>query len=122
MEAVLGIGGLFFRARDPAALSAWYQKHLGINPVPTQEGQSPWETQGGVTVFAPFPHDTGYFGDPRNDWMINFRVRDLEAMVRQLRAADIEVRIDPEAYPHGRFARLHDPENHPIELWEPGGD
>lgn len=119
MERVTGIGGLFFRAKDPAALGQWYQEHLGIDPVPADYSQKPWSQEAGPTAFAPFPHDSDYFGRAEQQWMINLRVRDLEAMVAQLRAAQIEVTVDPEVYPNGRFARLHDPEGNPIELWEP---
>ena len=100
-------------------MSAWYQQHLGIDPVPGDYGQQPWTQEAGPTVFAPFPDDSDYFGDAANNWMINFRVRNPDALVEQLRAAQIEVRVDPEIYPNGRFARLHDPEGNPIELWEP---
>lgn len=117
METVLGIGGLFFRGRDPAALALWYRDHLGVAPVPSSEGQAPWQQQAGPTAFAPFGEDTDYFRAERR-WMINFRVRSLEAMVAQLRAAGIAVQLDPQTYPHGRFARLEDPEGNPIELWE----
>ena len=119
MERVLGIGGLFFRANDPAALGQWYKEHLGIDLVPTDYGQKPWSQEAGPTVFAPFEKDSDYFGNPEKNWMLNFRVRDLDAIVAQLRAAGIEVTINPEAYPNGRFARLHDPEGNPIELWQP---
>jgi catechol 2,3-dioxygenase-like lactoylglutathione lyase family enzyme len=119
MERVTGIGGLFFRAKDPVALGQWYKDHLGIDLVPTDYGQKPWSQEAGPTVFAPFPIDTDYFGNMEKQWMINFRVRNLDAMVAQLRAQEIEVRIDPETYPNGRFARLHDPEGNPVELWEP---
>jgi glyoxylase I family protein len=117
MEKVLGIGGLFFRAHDPARLGAWYQEHLGINLTPTSDGQSPWQQEAGPTVFSPFPHDTDYFRDKQKMWMVNFRVRNLEAMVAQLRAANIAVEVIED--PYGRFARLNDPEGNPIELWEP---
>jgi glyoxylase I family protein len=119
MEHVTGIGGLFFRAKDPAALSRWYQEHLGIPPVPADYAQQPWSQEAGPTVFAPFPEDTDHFGRADKQWMINLRVRDLDAMVAQLRTAGIDVSVDPEAYPNGRFARLSDPESNPIELWEP---
>ena len=119
MQKVTGIGGLFFRAKNPAAIAQWYKDHLGIDLVPTDYGQEPWSQQAGPTVFAPFPEDTQYFGDAARQWMINFRVSDLDAMVEQLRAAKIDVTVDPEMYPNGRFARLHDPEGNPIELWEP---
>lgn len=119
MERVTGIGGLFFRAKDPAALARWYKDNLGIDPVPTDYSQEPWAQEAGPTAFAPFERDTEYFGKPEQQWMINFRVRNFDAMVAQLRAGGIEVRVDPETYPNGRFARLHDPEGNPIELWEP---
>lgn len=119
MERVLGIGGVFFRARDPKALAAWYEQHLGISKVPESEEQEPWRQEAGPTAFAPFPETTKYLGRDGQQWMLNFRVRDLEAMAAQLRAAGIEVETNPEAYPMGRFARIHDPEGNPIELWEP---
>lgn len=119
MQRVTGIGGLFFRAKSPDALAQWYQQNLGIDLTPTDYGQKPWSQEAGPTVFAPFPPDTDCFGDVTKQWMINFRVRDLDAMVEQLRAAGIAITIDPEKYPNGRFARLHDPEGNPIELWEP---
>lgn len=119
MQHVTGIGGLFFRAKDPEALGKWYQEHLGIDLVPEDYSQKPWSQQAGPTVFAPFAQDTDYFGDVKRQWMVNFRVRDLDGMVKQLRSAKIEVSVDPQAYPNGRFARLHDPEGNPIELWEP---
>jgi len=118
-ERVLGIGGLFFRSHDPKALAAWYQRNLGIDPTPTEHGQKPWNQAAGPTVFAPFAMDTKYFGSPQQMWMVNFRVRDLDAMVAQLRTDDISVDVDSTAYPHGRFAHLHDPDGNPVELWEP---
>jgi predicted enzyme related to lactoylglutathione lyase len=118
-EKVLGIGGLFFRARDPGSLARWYERHLGVTLTPTSYGQEPWRQEAGPTVFAPFPDTTAYFGARDRAWMINFRVRDLAAMVAQLRTAGVAVKVDPELYPNGRFARLHDPEGNPIELWEP---
>src|ERR1700739_763723 len=110
MEKVAGIGGFFFRAHDPKALGQWYQQHLGIALTPTGEGETVWQQEAGPTSFTPFPETTKYFGDPQKDWMLNFRVRDLDKMVAQLGAAGIAVKVDPESYPHGRFARLHDPE------------
>lgn len=119
MEKVAGIGGLFFRAHDPKALGNWYQQHLGISLTPTAEGGTVWQQEAGPTAFTPFPETTKYFGNPQKAWMINFRVHDINKMVAQLRAAGIEVK-DPESYPKiGSFARLHDPEGNPIELWQP---
>jgi glyoxylase I family protein len=119
MEKVAGIGGLFFRAHDPKALGNWYLQHLGIALTPTSEGATVWQQEAGPTVFSPFPEKSGYFGDPNKVWMVNFRVHDLDKMVAQLRTAGIEVKVDPQSYPQGRFARLHDPEGNPIELWQP---
>jgi glyoxylase I family protein len=121
MEKVTGIGGFFFRANDPKALGRWYFDHLGVALTPTDYEQQPWRQEAGPTAFEPFPSDTTYFGDPNQLFMVNFRVRNLDAMVAQLRAAGLEVTIDPEKYPNGRFARLHDPEGNPVELWEPSG-
>lgn len=119
MEKVAGIGGLFFRAKDPKALARWYQDHLGIATTPTGEGEHAWQQEAGPTILTPFPETTKYFGDPQKVWMVNFRVHDIDKMVAQLRAAGIEVK-DPETYDNiGRFTRLHDPEGNPIELWQP---
>jgi glyoxylase I family protein len=111
-ERVLGIGGLFFRSRDPKKLAQWYQLNLGID-------HQVWQQAAGPTAFTPFPMDTDYFGSKQQAWMVNYRVRSLDAMVAQLQKSNIEVKVDPEKYPYGRFARLHDPEGNPIELWEP---
>lgn len=119
MERVTGIGGLFFRAKDPDGLAQWYQRHLGIDPVPRSYDATVWSQQAGATVFAPFEADTDYFGKESQMWMVNFRVANLDAMVAQLSGAGIEVTVDAESYPNGRFARLHDPEGNPVELWEP---
>ncbi|MDA4848171.1 VOC family protein [Hoeflea poritis] len=119
MEKVVGIGGLFFRSKDPKALAVWYAEHLGVDEVPQSYEDDCWNQEAGATVFAPFNQDTDYFGRPEQQWMVNFRVRDLDAMVEQLRGSGIEVSVDGETYPNGRFARLHDPEGNPIELWEP---
>jgi predicted enzyme related to lactoylglutathione lyase len=121
MERVTGIGGLFFRAQDPGALSTWYEAHLGVSSVGANYDRDPWHQAAGPTVFAPFPQSSDYFGSTDRTWMVNFRVRDLDAMTEQLRAANIDVKVDPKRYPNGRFARLMDPESNPIELWEPAG-
>src|SRR6266699_2720063 len=118
MEKVTGIGGFFFRAKDPKALALWYQQHLGILTIPTSSGESGWQQEAGPTAFAPFKETSDYFGDAQKVWMLNFRVRDLDKMAAQLRAAGIEIKIYPPD-PTGRFARVHDPEGNPIELWQP---
>ena len=116
MEKVTGIGGLFFRASDTAALTDWYSRHLGLGG----GSEAVWEQEAGPTVFAPFKEESDYFARDRR-WMLNLRVRDMDAMVSQLRAAGIEVETRPDwdDVAYGRFARVHDPEGNPIELWEP---
>jgi predicted enzyme related to lactoylglutathione lyase len=121
MAQVLGIGGIFFRAKDPSALAAWYEKHLGINPAPTSAEAMPWVTQAGVTIFSPFAADTDYFPQDRG-FMLNFRVADLGAALKDLNAAGIDNGEVFEMEGVGRFARIHDPEGNPIELWEPAQD
>ena len=121
MSRVMGIGGVFFRAKDPKGLARWYQEHLGITMTPDNYEDDCWRQEAGFTVFAPFPQETPYFGAREQAFMVNFRVRDLEGLAAQLRGAGIEVAMDPETYPNGRFARIHDPEGNPIELWEPQG-
>ena len=119
MERVTGVGGIFFRAKDPELLARWYQDHLGIKLTPESYHEEPWYQEAGATVFAPFAQDTDYFGRAEQQWMINLRVRDLDAMVAQLRAANINVSMDPEQSWNGRVDRLHHPEGNPIELWQP---
>ncbi|NND41557.1 MAG: VOC family protein [Silicimonas sp.] len=120
MEKVQGIGGIFFRAKDPDAMKAWYAEHLGINPAPTDMDMQPWRTTEGVVVFAPFAADTDYYPADKQV-MVNFRVGDLARMVAQLRDAGIEVFNETEMEGLGKFAHLRDPEGNPIELWEPEG-
>ena len=118
MEKVLGLGGVFFRASDPGALAQWYKDNLGIDPVPSDYDTMPWQTQAGITIFAPFPEDSDYYQKSQQT-MVNFRVADLDAMAAQLRAGGTEVTINDEVTPIGRFARCHDPEGNAIELWQP---
>ena len=119
MEKVTGIGGFFFKAADPKALAVWYERNLGVTQTPTSYDGEPWRQDAGWTVFGAFSASTKYFGRPTQQWMLNFRVRNLDAMVAQLKRAGISVEVDPKTYPNGRFARLEDPEGNPIQLWEP---
>ena len=114
--AVTGIGGVFFRAKDPDALTAWYHAHFGV----TMEGYEPWQQAAGPTVFMPFASNTDHWPDSKQ-WMINLRVSDLDALLAKLRKADVAVVTNPDwdTPETGRFARVTDPEGNPIELWEP---
>jgi len=116
---VSGIGGLFFRSRDPDALQRWYEQRLGVLAVPKSYDGDVWIQEAGETVFAPFELDSEMIGPPEHTWMVNFRVADLDAIVAQLRAAGEEVTVDPERYPNGLFAELRDPEGNGIQLWQP---
>jgi predicted enzyme related to lactoylglutathione lyase len=122
MEKVTGIGGVFFKAQDPARLAGWYREHLGIQ---TEDGHAdfPWREkdhpeQVGRTVWSIFPADTDYFGSSRMPFMINYRVSNLDRMLDQLRSGGVIVE-KVEDYDYGRFAWITDPEGHRIELWEP---
>ena len=114
--AITGIGGVFFRAKDPDTLLQWYKHHLGV----TMEGYEPWRQAAGPTVFMPFAAATDHWPADKA-WMINFRVDDLDGFLAKLRQAGVAVETRPEwdSPETGRFARIHDPEANPIELWEP---
>ncbi len=99
MEKVKGIGGLFFRAKEPKTLAKWYSDNLGVELTPTSYEAEGWRQEEGPTVFEPFPEDTDYFGNREKMWM-----------VKQLQAAGTEVTLKAEQYPNGRFAQLNDPE------------
>jgi len=117
MGRVTGIGGIFFRANDPAALNDWYRQQLGI----TQPDLAIWMQEAGPTVFSPFKATTDYFAADKQ-WMLNLRVDDLPGLIAQLRAAGIAVETRAEwdgDGTYGHFARIHDPEGTPIELWQP---
>jgi predicted enzyme related to lactoylglutathione lyase len=121
---VIGMGGYFFRAKDPEGLKAWYREHLGVGGGcgTDESGQSNeyvWFTQGGPMVFEPFKQTTDYFPADKQA-MVNLRVRDLDGLLEQLRGAGIDVitKAEWDMPEVGRFARIHDPEGNPIELWE----
>ena len=120
MARVTGIGGFFFRARDPEALNRWYGEQLGVVMLDSHDYDDPgWFQDRGETVFAAFDPDSTMLGEPEHMWMINFRVDDLDAMVQRLRDAGVAVEPHAESYPNGRFAELADPEGNRIQLWEP---
>ena len=116
MERVLGIGGHFMRADDPAALSTWYRDCLGLDA----DEHGLWQQEAGPTVFAAFPADTDYFGSRTQRTMLNFRVRDLDAMLAQLRAKGADVDGETQEMDGvGRYGWVTDPEGNRIELWQP---
>lgn len=115
MQKVLGIGGVFFRAQNPKTLIEWYERNLGIDI-----SEKTWVQERGLTVFSPFKEETAYFGRRTQQWMLCFRVADLNAMVDQLRSSGIDVMQKDEWNSEaGTFARIHDPESNPLELWQP---
>jgi len=128
MKRVTGIGGIFFKVNDPSALGQWYKQHLGIE----MEGESPtatflWREKddpqvSGATVWALFPQQTEYFGDPGNAFMINYRVDDIEALVALLRQEGVTVHGDIQDTEYGRFIWISDPEGNRIELWQAAED
>jgi predicted enzyme related to lactoylglutathione lyase len=116
MERVLGIGGYFLRAADPAALGAWYRDCLGLDA----DENGLWRQGDGPTVFATFESQTDYFGSRTQQAMLNFRVGDLDAMLAQLRAEGADVAEETQDMEGvGRFGWVTDPEGNRIELWQP---
>ncbi len=114
--AISGIGGIFFRCKDPEAMAQWYRQHFGISMV--SEGM-PWQQEAGMTVFSPFPADTDYFGRADQQFMLNFRVPDIDAAVSALGDAGVRIDENRADEEYGRFAWVYDPEDNKIELWQP---
>ena len=128
MARITGIGGVFFRADDPAALRDWYAEHLGLAKAPDYPGADfEWREKDtpntiGRTVWGPFDRDTSYFGDSGQSYMINYRVDDLDGVLENLRAAGCVIDENIEDYDYGRFAWATDPEGIRFELWQPKGE
>jgi predicted enzyme related to lactoylglutathione lyase len=122
MERVTGIGGIFFKAKDPKRLLAWYKEHLGIDCMEFGaifRWKDDPRAATAVTVWGPFGEDTDYFAPSKASFIINFRVRNLEAMRAQLKRAGVAVDDKVQAEENGRFGWAMDPEGNRIELWEP---
>jgi predicted enzyme related to lactoylglutathione lyase len=119
---VTGIGGLFIRSKDPARLAAWYRDHLGIAATqsgePTPDGEWVWMQQAGPTVFAAFAQASDYFASDRQ-MMLNLRVEGLDALLARLEAAAIAISHREAMEGVGDFARIHDADGNPVELWQP---
>jgi lactoylglutathione lyase len=118
---VVGIGGIFIRFNDPSAMNKWYEAVLGMRPneygvLFSFNGN---EHARGYLQLGTFPNDTSYFGEQSQQWMLNFRVDDLAAMVENLKKHDVNILNEPEEYPYGKFLHIEDPEGNRIELWEP---
>lgn len=125
MRRVIGLGGVFFKSKDPKSLSAWYDRHLGIRE--QKEGQGvmfSWRrpenpSDETCTVWALFPHDTKYFDPSKASFMLNYQVEDLDGLLEALRSEGVTIDPKREDYDYGRFAWIIDPEGNRIELWEP---
>jgi glyoxylase I family protein len=115
-KLVTGIGGFFFRSKNPELLSKWYEKHFGINAV---KSNHTWKQEAGITVFAPFSDDTKYFGRMEQQFMLNFRVSDLDELLTLLKNDGVEIDNEKLEETYGKFAWVYDPEGNKIELWEP---
>ena len=124
MKRVTGIGGVFFKSKDPKALGEWYRTHLGLNVEQWGGVAFQWVTPdnpagAGTTIWNPFKEDTTYFAPSTASFMINFRVDDLHALLGALRAegCDVDAKVDESEY--GKFGWVQDPEGNRVELWQP---
>jgi predicted enzyme related to lactoylglutathione lyase len=123
MKKVTGIGGVFFKCQDPAKIKEWYNKHLGID-AGSWGAQFEWRelddsTKKGATAWNPFPDKTKYFDPSTKDFMINYRVENLEALVADLKKDGVTICDEIATYPYGKFVHIMDMEGNKIELWEP---
>lgn len=124
MKRVTGIGGIFFKARDPDALRAWYGKHLGIDVQPWGGAAFVWADEsgkpaGGTTIWNINSSDSDYFAPSVATFMINYRVEDLHVLVALLKKEGCNVQPKIEESEYGKFAWVIDPEGNKVELWEP---
>lgn len=124
MRRVTGIGGVFFKSRDPKALGAWYKMHLGIQVQAWGGAAFEWKSddnpQGiGTTAWNPFAEDTSYFAPSQAQFMINYRVADLHALLAALRVEGVNVIDKVEESEFGKFGWIIDPDGNKVELWQP---
>ena len=122
MKKVTGIGGIFFKCADPKKMNEWYEKHLGI-PVTEWGAMFQWREQDnpekeGYTVWSPFPADTTYFDPSKKDFMINYRVENIEVLVEELKNARVKIIDEITDSEYGKFVHILDPEGNSIELFE----
>ena len=124
MKRVTGIGGVFFKSKDPKALAAWYRTHLGVEVEDWGGAVFRWRSPetpdgAGTTVWNPFPHDTTYFEPGGSAFMINYRVADLHALLAVLREEGVAVLEHVEESEFGKFGWVIDPDGNKVELWQP---
>ena len=123
MKKVTGIGGIFFKCKDPEKIKEWYKTHLGLNTdkygtsFEWRQGDRP--EQKGFLQWSPFPDSTEYFRPSEKEFMINYRVEDLESLVNELRNSGVTITDEIETYEYGKFIHILDIEGNKIELWEP---
>lgn len=125
-KRVTGIGGIFFKVKDPSARKWWYQRHLGLNTDrygTTFEWRSSEEPEKmGFSQWSPMKEDTDYFKPSEKDFMINYRVENLVELVKELKAEGVTILDEIAVYDYGKFVHILDPDGHSIELWEPVDD
>lgn len=125
MKKVTGIGGVFFKCKDPKKMNEWYKKHLGLNTNPYGASfewyEGPDSTKKAMTQWTPFAETTKYFEPSTKDFMINYRVENLEALIEQLKAEGVTIVDKMETYDYGKFVHILDAEGNKVELWEPIG-
>lgn len=122
-KKVTGIGGIFFKTDKPQEIKNWYEKNLGFKcdeygaMFESRDSENPDKKT--LLQWSAFPKDTDYFKPSEKEFMINYRVEDIEELVKELKASGVTVLDEIETYPYGKFVHILDPENNKIELWEP---
>jgi predicted enzyme related to lactoylglutathione lyase len=123
LKRVTGIGGIFFKCKDPKQMRAWYQKHLGLNTnaygAVFEWRQGADTTQKGFLQWSPFNEKTKYFAPSTKDYMINYRVANLTALVAALKEEGVAITDTIETFEYGKFVHILDAEGNKLELWEP---
>jgi predicted enzyme related to lactoylglutathione lyase len=126
MKRVTGIGGIFFKSNDPEKTMAWYKKHLGLKTdkygTSFEWRQAEDVTKKGFTAWSTFKNDTNYMDPSKKDFMINYRVENIEKLVDILKTEGVTIVDEIETFEYGKFVHIMDPDNNKIELWEPNDD
>ena len=123
MKRVTGIGGVFFKCKDPKKVTEWYQKHRGLDTNPYGASFEWYETPDSKdkaqTQWTPFAEDTKYFEPPKKDFMINYRVENLVSLIEELKKGGVTIVDEMETYDYGKFVHILDSEGNKVQLWEP---